>query len=75
MSDTSAPVAESPALFTPVEIEQFDADDVTAGKRIGQMLALLFLYTVIVMSLVSWWTFSTVAARSDSAETTETASH
>lgn len=68
MSD-SAPVASSEApsdadaLFTPTEIEQFEADDVVAGSAIGKMLSILFLYTVLAMALVSWWTFSSVAAR------------
>ncbi len=78
MSD-SAPVASSEvpstseALFTPTEIEQFEADDVVAGSAIGKMLSILFLYTVFAMALVSWWTFSSVAART--AEATAPASH
>lgn len=51
-----APTSDSP-LFSAVEIEQFDADDVTAGRAIGKMLSLLFLYTVLAMALVTWWTF------------------
>jgi hypothetical protein len=47
-------------LFTHDEIEQFDADDETAGGTIGKMLALFFLYTVIVMSVVAWWTANSV---------------
>lgn len=62
MSDSAAPVSES-SLFSAVEIEQFEADDVTAGSAIGKMLSILFLYTVLAMGLVSWWTFSSVAAR------------
>ncbi|MBL8817974.1 MAG: hypothetical protein JNL58_18255 [Planctomyces sp.] len=62
--------AATAPLFSAVEIEQFEADDVTAGRAIGKMLSSLFLYTVIVMSLVSWWTYRTVngpAAASDAA--------
>jgi hypothetical protein len=50
------PTANVEKLFTHDEIEQFDADDETAGGTIGKMLALFFLYTVIVMSAVAWWT-------------------
>ena len=44
--------------FERVDIEQFSDDDTAAGTAIGKMLALFFLYTVIVMSLSAWWTFS-----------------
>lgn len=71
-SDAHAPSAP---LFSQVEIEQFDADDVTAGRAIGKMLSTLFLYTVIVMALVSWWTFRTVHASSGEAAAPEAASH
>jgi hypothetical protein len=49
-----APVAELP--FTERQIEQFDADDGDAGRAIGKMLAMFFLYTIIAMSIVAWWT-------------------
>jgi hypothetical protein len=62
MSDPTSATADKP-LFSPVEIEQFDADDVTAGKAIGKMLSLLFLYTVLAMALVTWWTFNSISAR------------
>ena len=52
----TAEVAASP--FTERQIDQFDADDGDAGRAIGKMLATFFLYTVIVMSLVAWWTFT-----------------
>lgn len=58
MSDQASP-AEEP-LFTPVQIEQFEADDVVAGSAIGKMLSILFLYTVIAMSLVGGWTYWSV---------------
>lgn len=48
--------AESP--FSRDELEQFDRDDVLAGGAIGKMLALFFLYTVIVMAAVGVLTFS-----------------
>ena len=48
------------SLFNREEIAQFDADDVQAGRAIGKMLSLFFLYTVIAMSFVAWWTYSSV---------------
>ncbi|MEX2286134.1 MAG: hypothetical protein WD648_03530 [Planctomycetaceae bacterium] len=45
-------------LFDRHELAQFDADDVTAGRAIGKMLSLFFLYTVIAMGIVAWWTYS-----------------
>ena len=66
MSDTTShddahASAETP-LFSPVEVEQFGADDVAAGGAIGKMLSALFLYTIIAMGISSWWTYSSVIA-------------
>lgn len=47
-------------LFSAVEVEQFEADDVIAGSAIGKMLSILFLYTVLAMSFVAWWTYSSL---------------
>lgn len=66
MSEQSAPTTESTSvsgalpdpLFTPQELAEFDKDDVQAGSVIGKMLALFFIYTVVVMSLAAWWTAS-----------------
>lgn len=44
--------------FRPADIDGFTADDTEAGSAIGKMLAWFFLYTVIVMSISAWWTFS-----------------
>ena len=54
-----AAVAVPEVPFTEQQIDQFDADDGDAGRAIGKMLALFFLYTVIVMSGVAYWTFRT----------------
>lgn len=74
--ETTAAHADAP-LFSAVEVEQFSADDVTAGSAIGKMLSALFLYTVVAMSIASWWTWSSItaatAARLPSAK--ETAAH
>jgi hypothetical protein len=59
-----ATVAAIPELpFTERQIDQFDADDGDAGRAIGKMLALFFLYTVVAMSIVAWWTFRMTDAR------------
>lgn len=53
--------AEVPAEpFAPAELRQFEADDITAGKAIGKMLSLLFIYTLVAMSIVVWWTVQVV---------------
>jgi|HubBroStandDraft_3_1064219.scaffolds.fasta_scaffold412227_1 hypothetical protein len=43
--------------FSEQQVEQFEEDDADAGRSLGKMLAIFFLYTVIVMSGVGWWTF------------------
>lgn len=49
--------ASSPADFEKSEIEMFDRDDVTAGTAIGRMLAIIFLYTILAMSIAGLWTY------------------
>ena len=51
-------VLENP--FDRDEIAQFEADDATAGTAITKMLSLLFIYTVIVMALVGWLTWTKI---------------
>lgn len=63
---TDAATTSDKPLFTAVEIEQFEADDVVAGSAIGKMLSILFLYTVLAMTFVGWWTL-------DSKQPSETA--
>jgi hypothetical protein len=69
MSDTATTAAseEQTELFSAVEIEQFGADDVTAGGAIGKMLSALFLYTVVAMGIAGWWTYSSIIADKASA--------
>jgi len=38
-----------------------NADDVTAGKILGGMLSIFFLYTVISSLGVIWWTWKSVS--------------
>jgi hypothetical protein len=52
--------ANQASVFTNAEWEQFREEDNSAGQAIGKILVTLFLYTVIIMSLVSWWTFRMV---------------
>lgn len=59
MSENQPDAAEESSaaeLFDQAELRQFEADDVEAGRAIGKMLSILFIYTVIAMSLVSLWT-------------------
>lgn len=64
---TESSSANDAAMFTAVQLEQFEADDVVAGSAIGKMLSILFLYTVLVMSFVGWWTLSQNDADANSA--------
>lgn len=74
MTDSAASATEEP-LFTAVEVEQFEADDVVAGSAIGKMLSILFLYTVLVMTFVGWWTYSSINEGHGSAQQTDHADH
>ncbi|MFQ5733127.1 MAG: hypothetical protein ACE5KM_14390 [Planctomycetaceae bacterium] len=64
MSEHSPPddqtVAATPPgpLFEDDERDRFDADDVTAGRALCKMLSLFFLYTVVAMAIVGYWTAS-----------------
>ncbi len=75
MSDTVSHAASSAEhtveLFSPVEIQQFGADDVTAGGAIGKMLSALFLYTVFAMGIAGWWTYSSITSDQAAAESKE----
>ena len=52
---TATAVPESP--FDKADLQQFEDDDITAGRSICKMLSLLFIYTLIAMSIVSYWTW------------------
>ena len=58
-TDPSAQTPEEP-LFTSSELREFSESDEEAGRRIGKILATLFIYTVIAMSIVIWWTMRVV---------------
>lgn len=65
---TTAPAAESEAahatadapaeLFNRLELDEFSRDDSQAGKAIGRLLAIFFLYTVVAMTFAGVWTLS-----------------
>lgn len=46
--------------FSREELRQFEADDVEAGRRIGKILTSLFVYTLIAMSVVIWWSLQVI---------------
>lgn len=73
MSDTASPAAPADVaeLFSPIEIEQFSADDVSAGGAIGKMLSALFLYTVLAMGIAGWWTYSSIEAAKAAAQSNQ----
>ena len=47
-------VPENP--FDQTDLAEFDAADISAGSSICKMLSILFIYTLIAMSCVAWWT-------------------
>ncbi len=55
-SDAAEPATATAELFDKAELRQFEADDVEAGRAIGKMLSILFIYTVVAMAIVSIWT-------------------
>jgi len=61
----AAPATADEELFSRSDLKQFAADDVEAGSAIGKMLTAFFAYTVVVMSLVAWWTFSDTTDRAN----------
>ena len=55
-TETAAPAETPEPLFSKADLREFEADDVLAGQIICKMLSLLFIYTLIAMSIVSIWT-------------------
>ncbi len=53
----SSAEADAEPLFTVAEVEELTNEDVIAGRAIGKMLSVLFLYTVVAMIVVTSWTF------------------
>ncbi len=73
-SHETTAAADAP-LFSPAEVEQFAADDETAGGAIGKMLSALFLYTIVAMSIAGWWTWSSIIADQGAAGTQKAEEH
>jgi hypothetical protein len=48
-------VAPDP-LFSKADIREFESEDSNAGRIICKMLSILFIYTLVAMSIVSYWT-------------------
>lgn len=59
-SDNNFNPGEAPSLFSREELRQFAAEDAEAGRRIGKILASLFIYTIIAMSVAIWWSFRAI---------------
>lgn len=52
-----APATAPEQHFSKTDLQGFEADDVSAGRIICKMLSLLFIYTLVAMSIVSYWTY------------------
>lgn len=61
LNPTAGTTNATASLFTDEELMQFEADDQSAGSSIAKILATLFVYTVLAMLIVGWWTFRVVA--------------
>lgn len=48
------------SLFRREELLQFAADDSNVGRHVGAILASIFVYTVIAMSIAGCWTYLSV---------------
>lgn len=51
---------DGPELFSREELQQFADEDRNVGRRIGTILSVLFVYPLVVMTVVIWWTLLTV---------------
>lgn len=54
-NDQATAAAEE--LFDKHELQEFVADDQSAGRSICKMLSALFIYTLIAMSIAAGWTY------------------
>ena len=62
-AETGAAASEEKPLFDRQEIEFLESEDVKAGRALGKMLSLFFLYTILAMGLAAWWTWDSIFAR------------
>ena len=61
--------------FDREQVAEFDEEDRQAGGAIGKMLALFFLYTVLVMTFVAWWTYRSVTPEQETPAPAKAAAH
>lgn len=59
--ESTNPPTNPDELFHKSDLTFFDSEDGHAGSVIGKMLSLFFLYTVLAMAIVAYWTFSVVS--------------
>jgi len=52
----NAAAAVPEPLFGKADLQEFESEDVSAGRMIGKMLSLLFINTIGAMSIVAYWT-------------------
>ncbi|MGZ0172283.1 MAG: hypothetical protein ACKVHE_22305 [Planctomycetales bacterium] len=55
-TEAAAPAETPEPLFSNADLREFESEDVAAGRIICKMLSILFIYTLIAMSIVSFWT-------------------
>ena len=53
----TATLAGSQPVFTDRAWSEFGSEDAYAGQFIGKMLCAFFIYSLIVMAGVWWWTY------------------
>lgn len=58
--------------FTDEELAQLRKDDLFAGKFIGRTLVLIFLYSLMIVGGVAWWTHGIVSERAEAASSPST---
>lgn len=49
--------------FDSTDVQYFQEEDRAAGRAIGKMLALFFLYTIVFASIAAYWTYQSVVSR------------
>ncbi|MEO1997791.1 MAG: hypothetical protein ABGZ17_21225 [Planctomycetaceae bacterium] len=57
MTDDAHSATSPEPLFSDAELEQLDADDANAGRVLGKLLSVFFLYTILAMSAAACWTY------------------
>ena len=55
-TEAAAPAETPEPLFSNADLREFESEDVLAGQIICKMLSILFIYALIAMTIVSFWT-------------------